>query len=71
MRLRRASGGIGSNLPSASGKTHDWRTRADPLAALQAKALFEELQRRVRQWRASQGPGKEVYFEQERVLNDN
>ncbi len=83
-------------LPSASGKTHDWRTRADPLAALQgeweelleldpglqAKALCEELQRRhpgqlqagqlrtlqrrVRQWRASQGPGQEVYFEQER-----
>ena len=83
-------------LPSASRKTHDWRTRADPLAALQgeweklleldpglqAKALFEELQRRhagqlqagqlrtlqrrVRQWRASQGPGQEVYFEQER-----
>jgi hypothetical protein len=78
------------------GRPHDWRTRADPLAAvweselkpmlerqphLQAVTLLEHLQqtypeeygtsvlrtlqRRVRQWRATDGPGKEVMFELE------
>ena len=81
-------------LPSDSRSAHDWRTREDPFAALwpeveawleadpglQAKAVFEELQRRhpgqlqdgqlrtlqrrFRNWRLSHGPGKEVYFEQ-------
>lgn len=83
-------------LPSESRAAHDWRTREDPFAALwpeveallaadpglQAKAVFEELQRRhpgqlrdgqlrtlqrrFRQWRSRQGPDKEVYFEQDR-----
>ena len=83
-------------LPSESRVAHRWRTREDPFAelwpeveallavdpGLQAKAVFEELQRRhpgqlqdgqlrtlqrrFRRWRARQGPGKEVYFEQAR-----
>ena len=74
--------------------THDWRTRPEPFAevwpdleeqlrlnpGLEAKTLFEELQRRypgrfpdgqrrtlqrrVRRWRALAGPAKEVFFAQ-------
>ena len=86
----------GGKQPSESGPPRRHRTRADPFAALwsetekllavdpglQAKAVFEELQRRhpgqlqsgqlrtlqrrFRAWRTRQGPDKEVYFDQER-----
>ena len=83
-------------FPSQSKKDHIWRTRSDPFneaweevkailedteGAIEAKALFEELQRRqpgkyadgqvrtfqrrVKLWRALEGPGKEVFFAQE------
>ena len=81
--------------PSQCQAVHDWRTRADPFAqvwpevrelleqspGLDAKTLFEELQRRhperfaegqlrtlqrrVLQWRVTAGPAKEVFFAQE------
>lgn len=81
-------------LPSQVGVEHSWRTRPDPFApvwsevraqlevnpGLQAKTLFEylqrrypgrfadgqvrTLQRRIKQWRATDGSGKEVYFPQ-------
>lgn len=80
-------------LPSQMKAPRDWRTRADPFAAvwgeiearlrdeprLQAKTLFEEmqrlypgvfsdgqertLQRRVKAWRIEKGPKREVMFE--------
>lgn len=83
-------------LPSETERKRDWRTRADPFEdlwpeaeallasdpGLQAKTVFEELQRRhpgrlrqgqlrtlqrrFRDWRARQGPDREVYFDQER-----
>ena len=83
-------------LPSESERRRDWRTRKDPFEALwseaeallgsdpglQAKTVFEELQRRhpgqlqpgqlrtlqrrFRDWRVRQGPAREVYFDQER-----
>ncbi len=83
-------------LPSDPSPARHWRTREDPLEALwpeaeallradpglQAKVVFEELQRRhpgqlqsgqlrtlqrrFRAWRVRQGPDREVYFEQER-----
>ena len=86
----------GGKQPSESGPPRRHRTREDPFAALwsetekllavdpglQAKAVFEELQRRhpgqlqsgqlrtlqrrFRAWRTRQGPDKEVYFDQER-----
>ena len=76
----------GGKQPSESGPPRRHRTRADPFAALwsetekllavdpglQAKAVFEELQRRhpgqlqSGQLRTRQGPDKEVYFDQER-----
>lgn len=82
-------------LPSECGVAHAWRTRPDPFAevweelrtllevnpGLQAKTLFQELQRRypgqfpdgqlrtlqrkVKIWRALEGPAKEVFFPQE------
>lgn len=82
-------------LPSECRPEHPWRTRPDPFEAvweevrtllevnpgLQAKTLFEELQRRypgqfqdgqlrtlqrkVKIWRALEGPAKEVFFPQE------
>jgi hypothetical protein len=82
------------HLPSACREPHLWRTRADPFAevwpevsellarepGLQAKTVFEELQRRfpgrfsagqlrtlqrrVKVWRALEGPPKEVFFPQ-------
>ena len=81
-------------LPSQLIKAHDWRTRPDPFtevwteieqllerdAGLQAKTVFQELQRRYpdrfplgqlrtlqrrfRDWRALHGPDKEVFFSQ-------
>jgi hypothetical protein len=81
-------------LPSEVASERNWRTRADPFAevwgelreklevnpGLQAKTLFEDLQRRrpgdfqdgqvrtlqrrVKTWRALEGPAKEVFFEQ-------
>lgn len=81
-------------LPSEVKVGHTWRTREDPFAevwdeveeklgnnrGLQAKTLFEDLQRRyqgrfadgqlrtlqrrVKVWRALKGPGKEVFFPQ-------
>lgn len=81
-------------LPSELSKKHDWRTRPDPFgevwpeiqalldrdAALEAKTVFEEiqrchpdrftegqlrtLQRRFRDWRLLHGPDKEVFFPQ-------
>src|SRR5579859_431670 len=80
--------------PSEAALPHTWRTRPDPFAevwasvcelleaqpGLQAKTVFEELQRRqpgrfadnqlrtlqrhIRRWRASSGPPKEVFFAQ-------
>ena len=80
--------------PSEVGAPHGWRTRSDPFEAvwaeaealleqdngLQAKTVFEELQRRhpgqyqagqlrtlqrrFRHWRALHGADKEVYFAQ-------
>lgn len=82
-------------LPSEVKKDHTWRTRKDPFKdvwddvrtklevnpGLEAKTLFEDLQRRypaqfqdgqlrtlqrrVKQWRALEGPPKEVFFPQE------
>ena len=81
-------------FPSEMAAPHTWRTREDPFAAvwgearefletnpgLEAKSLFEYLQRRypgrfsdgqlrtfqrrVREWRAREGPGREVMFAQ-------
>jgi hypothetical protein len=81
-------------LPSQSRRPRTWRTREDPFAVvwpelcgwletnpgLEAKTLFEELQRRypgrfkdgqlrtlqrrIKQWRALEGPAKEVFFPQ-------
>jgi len=81
-------------LPSELGKRHTWRTRKDPFEdawpaikvmlevnpGLEAKTLFEDLQRRnpgrfadgqlrtlqrrIKIWRASEGPPKEVFFTQ-------
>ena len=81
-------------LPSEIKGDHDWRTRHDPFCevwpqvqsnlelnpGLEAKTLFEDLQRRypgrfadgqlrtlqrrIKQWRASAGPPKEVFFTQ-------
>lgn len=82
-------------LPSELRQSHTWRTRDDPFEdvwpelermlrtnpGLQAKTLFEHLQRRyagrfpdgqlrtlqrrVKQWRALHGPPKEVFFPQD------
>jgi hypothetical protein len=79
-------------LPSELDTAHTWRTRKDPFedvwheiksmleinAGLEAKTIFEDLQRRnpgqfsdgqlrtlqrrIKVWRASQGPAKEVFF---------
>jgi hypothetical protein len=81
-------------LPSEVRQEHDWRTREDPFSGvweqiraklqinpgLEAKTLFEDLQRRypgefadgqlrtlqrrVKTWRATEGPPREVYFAQ-------
>ena len=81
-------------LPSELEKQHTWRTRKDPFEdswheiksmleinpGLEAKTLFEDLQRRnpgrfadgqlrtlqrrIKIWRASEGPPKEVFFTQ-------
>ncbi len=81
-------------LPSEVETVRDWRTRDDPFegvweeaveflegnAGLEAKTIFEHLQRRypgrfqdgqvrtfqrrVKTWRATEGPGKEVFFAQ-------
>lgn len=81
-------------LPSTLKTPHTWRTREDVfgevwddlkakldlLPGLEAKTLFDDLQRRhpgryqdgqlrtlqrkVKRWRATEGPGQEVYFEQ-------
>jgi hypothetical protein len=81
-------------LPSELEKRHIWRTRKDPFEdawpaikvmlevnpGLEAKTLFEDLQRRnlgrfadgqlrtlqrrIKIWRASEGPAKEVFFTQ-------
>jgi len=81
-------------LPSELQKQHTWRTRQDPFEdvwhevksmleinpGLEAKTLFEDLQRRspgrfsdgqlrtlqrrIKIWRASEGPPKEVFFTQ-------
>lgn len=81
-------------LPSELDKPHTWRTRKDPFedvwheiksmleinAGLEAKTIFEDLQRRnpgrfadgqlrtlqrrIKAWRASEGPAKEVFFTQ-------
>lgn len=81
-------------LPSDVKKEHTWRTRTDPfedvwpriesqlelIPGLEAKTLFEDLQRRypgrfadgqlrtlqrrIKVWRACCGPGKQVYFPQ-------
>jgi hypothetical protein len=82
-------------LPNEVEKEHSWRTREDPFeevweevrkkleinSGLEAKTLFEDLQRRypgrfadgqlrtlqrhVKRWRALEGPPKEVFFDQE------
>lgn len=82
-------------MPSEVAAPHRWRTRPDPFEeiwerlceqlsvnpGLEAKTLFEDLQRRhpgrfadgqlrtlqrrVRQWRALEGPAKEVFFAQQ------
>jgi len=84
-------------LPSEINPEHDWRTRKDPFEdmwkeirakleinpGLEAKTLFEDLQRRypgefadgqlrtlqrrIKVWRALEGPAKEVIFPQEHV----
>ena len=84
-----------AKLPSAATPEHRWRTRQDPFEdiwdeiraklelnpGLEAKTLFEDLQRRspgvfadgqlrtlqrrIKVWRAVEGPAKEVYFPQE------
>jgi hypothetical protein len=83
-----------NQLPSQMKEEHTWRTRPDPFeeewdelkemlqknAGLEAKTLFEDLQRRspgkfqdgqlrtlqrkVKRWRALEGPDKEVFFPQ-------
>ncbi|MEJ2023726.1 MAG: IS21 family transposase [Deltaproteobacteria bacterium] len=83
-----------NKLPSEIKVDHDWRTREDPFAevweevkeklkinpGLEAKTLFEDLQRRypsqfadgqlrtlqrrIKIWRALEGPAKEVFFPQ-------
>jgi hypothetical protein len=87
-------------LPSGVAKEHTWRTRPDPFedvwdevrehlelfSGLEAKTLFEwlqrrypgrfqdgqlrTLQRRVKFWRATAGPPGEVFFPQEHVAGD-
>jgi len=82
-------------LPKEMAREHDWRTRPDPFEGvwgqvqtllegapgLQAKTVFEEiqrlypgrfpdgqirtLQRRIRDWKALSGPEKEIFFSQE------
>lgn len=82
------------SLPSEIKKDHVWQTRSDPFKeewiwvqdqltinpGLEAKTLFEELQRqnpgkfedgqlrtlqrRVKEWRHLEGPDQEIYFEQ-------
>ena len=82
-------------MPSDLSEPHTWRTRRDPLGdlwpelkarlelnpGLQAKTLFQDLQRRyperfkdgqlrtlqrrIKQWRALEGPAKEVFFAQD------
>lgn len=84
-------------LPSESRQDRTWRTRPDPFTevweevrqlvdanpGLEAKTLFEALQRkhsgrfadgqlrtlqrRLKHWRASEGPGREVFFAQKHV----
>ena len=84
-------------LPSESKVDRNWRTRPDPFAevweelrelvdanpGLEAKTLFESLQRqypgrfsdgqlrtlqrRLKHWRGTEGPGKEVFFSQKHV----
>lgn len=84
-------------LPSDSKMDRDWRTRPDPFAevweeirglvepnpGLEAKTIFESLQRRypgrfsegqlrtlqrrLKHWRGMEGPGKEVFFLQKHV----
>jgi hypothetical protein len=81
-------------LPSQMKKPHTWKTRKDPFAdvwedarsllaitpGLEAKTIFEDLQRRhigmfadsqlrtlqrrVKRWRAMEGPGQETFFPQ-------
>lgn len=87
----------GGRLPSERKIDRDWRTRADPFEqvweevrqqvdanpGLEAKTIFESLQRRypgqfadgqlrtlqrrMKHWRATEGPGREVFFRQEHV----
>ncbi len=66
-------------LPGDLALEHDWRSRPDPFEdvwaqvqrllegapGLQSKTVFAELQRRIRDWRALNGPEKEVFFSQE------
>lgn len=84
-------------LPSEQARDRTWRTRDDPFAdvwdgireqvdtnpGLEAKTLFEALQRqqpgrfadgqlrtlqrRLKHWRAMEGPGREVFFAQRHV----
>ncbi len=84
-------------LPSERKPERDWRTRGDPFErvweeireqidanpGLEAKTLFEALQRkypgefadgqlrtlqrRIKRWRATEGPGREVFFAQRHV----
>jgi hypothetical protein len=87
-------------LPSQMKKPHTWRTRKDPFTdvweevrsllgttpGLEAKTIFEELQRRhagmfgdgqlrtlqrkVKRWRATEGPSKETFFPQRHLRGD-
>ncbi len=87
----------GGQLPSESKPDRNWRTRPDPFAevweklrvlvdanpGLEAKTLFESLQReypgrfsdgqlrtlqrRLKHWRGTEGPSKEVFFSQKHV----
>ena len=89
-----------AKLPSESTIAHNWRTRQDPFeaawpdlkamlgvnAGLQAKTLFEylqrsepgrfadgqlrTLQRRIKHWRATEGPKLEVFFPQVHLPGD-
>src|SRR5690242_12688348 len=84
-------------LPSESKPERTWRTRKDPFEAkwkeiqeqldqnpaLEAKTIFEALQRKnpgeftdgqlrtlqrhIKRWRATEGPGREVFFVQRHV----
>jgi hypothetical protein len=84
-----------AKLPNECRAEHTWRTRPDPFdrvwdeiqkriqvnPGLQAKTLFEDLQRRfpgdfqdgqlrtlqrkIKHWKATQGPDKEIFFPQE------